>query len=258
MHAEPPFLLSPLTRWLDARIGQWIPINDTVVMTWIVMIIIVVLAILSTQRLRKIPTGLQNIVELLVEELLRLAEQLMGKNATFFLPLMGTLAIFIVISNFIGLIPGLKAPTSDWNTTIAMALIIFFSTHFFGIKQKGLINYLKHFVAPCHEWGWWIWLTPLPYLLFLIHLMGEFAKPFSLSIRLFINMMSKHLILGVLALLIVLFSKDILLFLKTLLIPIFLPPFVMVLGVLTCIVQTFIFVALSMVYIGMATAEEEI
>ncbi len=253
MHAEPPFLLGQLTKLIDERIGQLIPINDYIVMTWVVMLMIIAAAVVIRLGLKKIPTGLQNIVEILTQELLNLSEPLMGKHARFFLPLMGTFAIFILISNLIGLIPGLKAPTANWNTTIAMAVIVFLSTHFFGIKQKGLIKYLQHFTDPCPQMGWWVWLTPLPYGLFFIHLIGEIAKPFSLSIRLFINMASKHLMLGVLALLFILFLKKLaLIFLPTLLVP-----FVMALGILVCFVQTFIFVLLSMVYIGMATQEEE-
>lgn len=253
MHAEPPFLLEPLTKWITERIGQWIPVNDHIVMTWLIMLIIIAVAVIVRLGLKKIPTGLQAIMEILTEELLNLSEQLMGKNARFFFPLMGTITIFILLSNLIGLVPGLKAPTANWNTTIAMAVIVFLSTHFFGIKQKGLIGYLKHFTEPCPQMEWWIWLTPLPYGLFFIHLIGEIAKPFSLSIRLFINMAAKHLMLGVLALLFILFLKK----LALLFLPALLVPFVMTLGILVCCVQTFIFVLLSMVYIGMATQEEE-
>lgn len=249
MEAEAAFLFHFLVNWLNPIFGKWIPINDTIVMTWIVCIMLIIFAIIVCSSLKVVPKGLQNLLELLVEQVLQLLEGMMGKKkAKFFLPLMGTLALFILISNLIGLIPGLKAPTGDWNTTIALALIVFILTHFFGIKEKGIIGYFKHFVGPI----WWLAPLMIP-----IHIIGEIAKPFSLSIRLFANMMAKHMTLGCLALLIVLFSKKIILFAQTLFIPLLLPPVVMLLGILTCLIQTFVFVFLAIVYISIAMEEEE-
>ncbi|MEW6607847.1 MAG: F0F1 ATP synthase subunit A [bacterium] len=249
MEAEAPFLFQFLVNWLNQYLGNYIPINATIVMTWLISLGLIGFALVTCSSLKMVPRGLQNLLELLVEQVLQLLEGIMGhKKAKFFLPLMGTLTLFILISNLIGLIPGLKAPTSDWNTTIALAMIVFILTHFFGIKQKGLIGYFKHFVGPI----WWLAPLMVP-----IHLIGEIAKPFSLSIRLFANMMAKHMTLGCLALLLVLFSKKTILFVQTLFIPVFLPPIVMLLGVLTCLIQTFVFVFLAIVYISIAMEEEE-
>jgi len=249
VEAEAPFLFQFLVNWTKQIFGKWIPINDTIVMTWVVSVGLIIFAIVACSSLKIVPKGLQNILEILVEQVLQVLEGMMGyKKAKFFLPLMGTLTLFILISNLIGLIPGLKAPTSDWNTTIALALLIFILTQFFGIKERGMIGYFKHFAGSI----WW--LAPL---MIIIHLIGEVAKPFSLSLRLFANMMAKHMILGCLALLIVMFSKNIILFAQTVFIPLILPPFVMVLGVLTCLIQTFIFVLLSIIYISVAMEEEE-
>jgi len=256
MKAEAPFLFQFLVNWLNQLLGRWIPINDTIVMTWIISLGLMIWALVSGASLKIIPQGFQNLLEILVEQVLQLLEGLMGhKKAKFFLPLMGTLTLFILFSNLIGLIPGLKAPTGDWNTTIALALIVFCLTQFFGIKEKGLFNYMKHFVYPCTTWRYWIFPF-FPLLIFTVHIIGEIAKPFSLSIRLFANMMSKHMIIGCLALLIVLFSKKLILFAQTLFIPLFLPPIVMLLGVLTCLIQTFVFVFLAMIYISIAIEEE--
>lgn len=249
MEAEAPFLFQFLVDWLNQVLGKYIPITDAIVMTWLISLGLIILALVSSTSLKIIPKGCQNILEILIEQILQLLESVMGhKKAKFFLPLMGTLTLFILTSNLIGLIPGLKAPTGNWNTTIALALIVFILTHFFGIKEKGLIGYFKHFVGPI----WWLAPLMVP-----IHLIGEIAKPFSLSIRLFANMMSKHMALGCLALLIVIFSKKAILFAQTLFIPLFLPPVIMILGVLTCFIQTFVFVFLAMVYISIAMEEEE-
>lgn len=249
MEAEAAFLFQFLVDWLNQVLGKYIPITDTIVMTWLISLGLMVLAIVSSASLKIIPKGFQNLLEILIEQILQLLESVMGhKKAKFFLPLMGTLTLFILTSNLIGLIPGLKAPTANWNTTIALALIVFILTHFFGLKEKGLIGYCKHFAGPI----WWLAPLMVP-----IHLIGEIAKPFSLSIRLFANMMSKHMTLGCLALLIVIFSKKTILFAQTLFIPLFLPPIIMILGVLTCFIQTFVFVFLAMVYISIAMEEEE-
>lgn len=222
-------------------------INDTLLMTWGIMLIIVIFGLVITVSLKLIPNRKQAILEIVVEYLYDLSKSIIGKDAIFFLPLIGTLALFILFSNLAGLIPGLKSPTANWNTTIALALIVFVLTHFFGIKRKGLKGYLKHYIGPI----WWLAPLMIP-----THIMGELAKPFSLSIRLFANMLAKHLIIGVLSLLIILFSKDLVLFVKTIGIPVMLPPVVMGLGVLTCFIQAFVFVLLSMIYIGTAMEEE--
>lgn len=249
METEAPFLLQFLVNWLSQLFGKWIPINDIVVMTWVISVGLVVFAIVICSSLRMVPRGLQNLLEFLIEQVLELLESVMGQEkAKFFLPLMGTLTLFILISNLAGLIPGLKAPTSDWSTTIALALIVFILTHFFGIRKRGLIGYFKHFAGPI----WWLAPLMVP-----IHLIGEIAKPFSLSIRLFANMASKHMTLSCLALLIVILSKKVILFAQTLFIPLFLPLIIMTLGVLTCLIQTFVFVFLAIIYISIAMEEEE-
>ncbi len=257
MEAEAPFLLQFLANWLNTKIGKFIPIDDTIVMTWVICLGLIIFAVIATFSLQVIPKGLQNLLEFLIEQILGLLETVMGhKKAKLFLPLMGTLTLFILVSNLTGLIPGLKAPTGNWNTTIALAMLVFCLTQILGIKEKGFFNYLKHFVYPCTTWRYWIF--PLfPLLILLVHIIGEIAKPFSLSIRLFANMMSKHMILGCLALLIVLFSKKLILFTQTLFIPLFLPPIVMFLGVLTSLIQTFVFVFLAMIYISIAMETEE-
>lgn len=243
MEAEAPFLVGLLMEKLGLP-----QINETLLMSWLVMLFILIFCLAITASLKLIPKTTQCLLEIGVEYLYELTKSVIGhKDAKFFFPLIGTLGLYILFSNLAGLIPGFKAPTGDLNTTLALALIVFVLTHFLGIKRKGLKNYLKHYVGPMP------WLAPL---MIPTHIMGELAKPFSLSIRLFANMLAKHLIIGTLALLIIIFSKDVLLFLKTIGIPIILPPIVMALGILTCFIQTFVFVLLSMIYISIAIEEE--
>lgn len=234
--------------------------ENPLVMTWIISGLIIILSLAATRRLSKEPGRLQNIFEFFVETLARFVEDMMGKEGLRFLPLFGTLTIFIFFSNLIGLFPGCASPTGSWNTTIALALVVFFSTHYLGIRKKGF-RYLSHFLFPLRFWREKPYLAPLNLLadiLFVfIHFIGELARPFSLSIRLFANMFAKHITLVCLAYVVVLFAEDPILYLLTLFIPLLLPPAIMGLGIITCIVQTFIFVLLAMVYIAGAIEEAE-
>ncbi|MFV1956511.1 MAG: F0F1 ATP synthase subunit A, partial [bacterium] len=128
-----------------------------------------------------------NLMDLAVGGLLNFMEQLMGPSARRFLPLIGTTAFFILFSNLLGIIPGFDPPTSNLNTTIAAALVIFFATHYVGFKTHG-ISYIKHFMGPV------IWLAPL---MFIVEIIGHLARVLSLSFRLFGNMFGDHLLLAI-------------------------------------------------------------
>jgi F-type H+-transporting ATPase subunit a len=113
---------------------------------------------------------------------------MMGKKAAkFFLPLIGTCAFMIFFSNVFGLVPGFQPPTANLNTTMAMALVIFFATHIFGVKENGL-GYFKHFLGP---------FLPLAPLMLPIELISHIARPLTLAVRLMANMTADHLVLGI-------------------------------------------------------------
>ena len=171
-------------------------------------------------------------VELFVGTTYSMMADIMGKKAArFFLPLIGTCAFVILVSNFLGLVPGFTPPTDSLNTTVAMSLVIFFATHFFGIKENGL-GYLKHFFGPV------LFLAPL---FFVIEIISNLARPLSLSIRLMANMFADHQVLSQVSNLV----KWIV------------PVAPMLLGSLVCVVQTLVFCILSTVYISMAVAHHE-
>lgn len=186
---------------------------------------------------------LRNFMEVVVEIVLGFMEDIMGRKAArYFFPLIGTCAFFIFFSNISGLLPGLSPPTSNLNTTLACALIIFFSTHIFGTKEHG-IGYFAHFFGPLRpQLKWHLPLTLVfMVLMFVVDLIGHLARPMSLSIRLMGNMFADHSVLGVFFLLA----------------PLLVPIPLMLLGLLVAIVQTMVFTLLSMVYIGSAIAHEE-
>ncbi len=170
--------------------------------------------------------------EIFIEVVLGFAEDLMGRKAarTLF-PLIGTCAFFIFFSNFSGFIPGLAPPTSNWNTTLACAIIIFLSTHIFGVKEHG-IGYFAEFLGPIRKW----YALPLMLFMIVVESIGHCVRPLSLSIRLMGNMTVDHTVAAV--------------FLG--LIPFLVPLPIMLLGVLVAVVQTLVFILLSMVYIGSA------
>jgi F-type H+-transporting ATPase subunit a len=175
---------------------------------------------------------LRTFVEIFIEVVLGFAEDLMGRKAARALfPLIGTCAFFIFFSNFSGFIPGLAPPTSNWNTTLACAITIFFATHIFGVKEHG-ISYFKEFLGPIVKW------YALPLMIFMVFVegIGHMVRPMSLSIRLMGNMTADHTVAAV--------------FLG--LVPFLVPLPVMLLGVLVAVVQTLVFILLSMVYIGSA------
>jgi F-type H+-transporting ATPase subunit a len=176
--------------------------------------------------------------ELIVESVLGMMRDIIGPTADRFLPLIGTLAIFIFVSNVLALVPGFQPPTANLNTTLALALPVFFATHFFGVKEHGLA-YFKHFFGPILKW----YALPLMAIMLLIEIISHLARPLSLSLRLLGNMFGDHQVLAV--------------FMGLLAVPLLYPIPIVALGLVVCIVQTLVFCLLSMVYIGLAVAHED-
>lgn len=162
-----------------------IPVTDTVVISWGIMLMIWVFAIFASKNIEIVPTGSQNVAELFIEAIMDLIEGMMPNQGKRFLPLIGTIALFIGVSNLIGVIPLVPNPTADLNTTLGIALIVFVATHYYGLEKKGF-TYIKEFTEPS------IALLPL-------NIIGELAKPISLSFRLFGNMAGGGVILGIIA-----------------------------------------------------------
>jgi F-type H+-transporting ATPase subunit a len=184
--------------------------------------------------------SVRNFIEIISEIVIGLMEEIMGKKAArYFFPLIGTCALFILFSNLMGFIPGLAPPTSNLNTTAGCAIIIFVATHVFGIKEHG-IKYFAQFFGPIRKW----YAFPLMLFMFVVEVIGHIARPVSLSFRLMGNMFADHAVASVFLGLVPL-------------VPFVIPLPVMFLGLLVCIVQTMVFILLSMVYIGSAISHEE-
>ena len=209
-------------------------IPPEVVFSWVATAIILAVAFIVRSSMKIVPTGTQNVVEVICEFLLNIAETSIGHMGRYFFPLIATLFTYILVCNFIGLIPGFEAPTSKLNTTAALALPVFLATHFYGIKMHKL-SYLKHFVGPIRS----IVALPLMILMFCIEIIGHIARPLTLSVRLFGNMMAKHMLIAILASLA----------------PLLVPIPILTLGVLVSVVQALVFTLLTSLYLAGAVEE---
>ena len=173
-----------------------------------------------------------NLFEVAVESILGLMEGIIGHDAKKYFPLIGALFIYIFVNNLLGTIPGFLPPTDNINTTLACGLIVFVYFNYVGIKENGLVNYLKHFAGPV------IFLAPL---MLIIELIGVMVRPLSLSLRLFGNITGDHLVFGI-------FSD---------LVPIGVPVIFLALAIFVSFIQAFVFSLLSTIYVALALPHGE-
>ncbi len=198
-------------------------IRDTVLTTWLIMLGLWLACWYLGSRLRSSPGLFQTAVEGVQDSMEDAVRQVLPHHADMVLPFVMTLWIFLVVANLVGLIPGLHAPTRDPSATAALAVLVFLSVHWFGIRAQGLRDYLRHY------------LSPSPILL-PFHIISEITRTLALAVRLFGNMMSLELV----ALLLV--------WVGGLLVPI---PILM-LHIVEALVQAYIFGMLALIYIASA------
>ncbi len=204
-------------------------IPQHILYTWLVMIILIVLGWLGTRRLSLVPKGIQNFLELLIGGMEDFIVENMGEHGRKVFPLLMCIFMFILFSNFIGLVPGCNAPTANLNTNAAMAVSVFIFYNLIGIKQHG-VKYIKHFTGPIP------WLTPL---MLPIELLSHLARPLSLTVRLFGNI----------------FGEELVLILFFFLLPVIATLPIYFLYMMADTIQAFIFFMLSMIYLKMAYEE---
>ena len=218
---------SPLATEVVFRLGP-VPISRAVVTTWVIIAALTLVCWLGLRRAKVHAGPLQATLEIIVETMSRQISEVIRRDAWPYLPLLGTLFLFLVFANLIAVVPGMKPPTGRIETPAALAAIVFLSVHYFGIRSRGLVDYLRHYTRPN------LLLLPL-------NVLSEITRTFSLMVRLFGNMMSHELVIAIVALL------------AGLLLPI---PFLL-LGVLIGIIQAFIFTVLAAVFIGAAVGSVE-
>ena len=218
-----PYLFLQFFRELLAPLHMSEAGADAVVYTWLIMIGLVLMSLAATKGLQAVPSGLQNFLEVIVGGIENMLVETMGEKGKPFFPLIATLAVFILVSNLIGLVPGFYPPTANINTTAACAVIVFVTTHVVGVKEHGA-GYIKHFLGPI------AWLAPM---MFFIEVIGHCSRVISLTLRLFGNMNGHELVL------IIFFG----------LAPFLVPLPMMLMGVLVSFIQAFVFMLLAMIYI---------
>ena len=200
-----------------------IPITETVVVSWLIMLALILFGFLLTRNLRTRPRGLQTVTELAVRATQDLIGMTMGPDKMGFLGYMGSLMAFIVVANVIG-IAGVRPPTSDLNITMGLALLTFVMIQLYGARSHGVGGYIKTLSEPV------FFLLPL-------NIIGELAKPVSLGVRLFGNIVGGSIIMAMIYAVI----------------PVVIPmPFHLYFDVFVGVIQTFIFAALTMVFVGLA------
>jgi F-type H+-transporting ATPase subunit a len=204
-------------------------ISDAVVTTWIIMAVLAVFSLAVTRRLRLEPDRMQTALEGGLGAIQNTIRAVLPEQVDKVLPFLATLWIFLVSANLSGVIPGAHAPTAQLSTTAALAILVFISVHWFGIRSEGLKNYLGHY------------LRPSPILL-PFHLLSEITRTVALSVRLFGNIMS----LEMAALLILLVAG-------------FLAPVpILMLHIIEALVQAYIFGMLALIYIAGAIQSHQL
>ncbi|HTZ78816.1 MAG TPA: F0F1 ATP synthase subunit A [Stellaceae bacterium] len=218
---------SPLVATVVFHVGP-VPVTEPVVTTWGIMAALVLISVAATRRLAVRPRRGQAVLEIVVSTLEQQIGDAMRAPARRFLPLLGTLFIYLAVANLCGVLPGVHPPTAHIETTAALALIVFLSTQYYGVRSRGLAGYLGSFARPT-------------ILMFPLNVLSEITRTFSLMVRLFGNVMSGEFVIAIVLSLAGLFV----------------PVPLMALEILTGLVQAYIFTVLAAVFIGAATGSIE-
>jgi len=211
-------------QWILQIGGHTIALNSmTLIMSWLVMGILLVFAFMVSRSLKPVPGGLQLAGELIIKSMKDLVKDAIEDDYMKYFPLICSLFMFLLLCNFIGILPYCSEPTKDLNTTLGMGLLGFVIAHVAGIKKKGIKGYLKEYFQPI------FFMMPL-------NVVGEIAKVVSISFRLFGNIMGGGIIIIVIS---------------SLCYSLFLPPLLYgFFGLFVGTVQAFVFTILTLVYIS--------
>jgi len=214
----------------------------------LVAVIIIVIVRIGTRKMALIPSGAQNVVEFFIEGFSDFILSILGPAGRPYVPFLGSLFLYIWFMNLIGLVPLMKSPTSALSTTAALAICVFLYVQWIGLRRLGPLKYFKHLAGdPQDAIGWGV--APL---MFPLHVIGELARPVSLSLRLFGNILGEDVLIGIFAGL----GVAVVGFLK---LPLGIPlhlPFIL-LALLMSTVQALVFTLLSTVYIMQVLPHEE-
>ena len=218
---------SPLGAEILFYVGP-VPIDQSVLTTWVIMAALTAISWLGLRRARIQAGTLQTVLEIVVEAMSKQVGEILQPAPWRYVPLLATLFIYLVFANLSAVIPGVKPPTGHIETPAALAAIVFFSVHYYGVRARGALGYVRRYTKPN------LLLMPL-------NVLSEITRTFSLMVRLFGNIMSGEFVIGIV------FS----------LAGLFVPIPLMVLEILVGLVQAYIFTMLAAVFIGAATGRGE-
>lgn len=243
-HELPNFITLLNHFFPDSGVAHFFHRWENVFFTALATAIILISALWAARKKNLVPRGLQNFGEVLVEGIDAFVCGILGPHGREHVPFLGTIFVYILLQNWFGLIPLFKSPTASWGTTIAIALVTTVYVQYTGIRTQGPLRYLKHLAGnPSNVFG--VVLIPL---MLVINLTVEYlAVPLSLSLRLFANISSEDRLLFKFAELNVLFKGA----------PFFFQIFANVLSIAFSVVQAFVFMLLSTVYISLVLPHEE-
>ena len=227
-------------RWLFAYklLPGWLP--EMVAVTWFVIFVLCATVIIASRTLKvRNPSRFQAGLEFIVLSLDGFVRNIVGSEAKTLTPIIGTVFIYILSLSLIGIVPGFTSPTANPNTTVALALMAFLLVQYFAITRQGIVNYLKHFL------GEPLWLAPL---MLPLHIIGELARPLSLSIRLFGNIFGEETVVGVFVIIVMIVLKGI---------PIPLQFPMMLFAIFGGFIQALVFSMLVCIYIAVALQGHE-
>jgi len=248
-HPElPNFITLLYQKYGEKAFVQFLHTWENLIFSLLVVAFLGTIAYLASRKSTLIPGSLQNFVELCVEKLDNFVCGILGPRGRRFTPFLGTLFVYILCMNVLGLLPIMKSPTSSINTTAALAICVFLYVQYTGIRSLGFLGYLSHLAGEPRDFVGWV-LIPLNLP---IHILEEFIKPLSLAMRLFGNIMGEDILVAVFVIL----GVASLSFLKA---PVGLPlqvPFIL-LDILFATIQALVFTLLSTIYFSLMMPHEE-
>jgi F-type H+-transporting ATPase subunit a len=227
-------LINRLIRFIAQALGfhlQADPLPAHLIMAMIVTVILVIFFKLTVRNLSLFPKKMQTLLETIYLFFRGHVDDTIGPEGRKFIPALGTLGLFIAMANLIGLLPEMSSPTANINVPAGCAIFIFLYYHAQGVKKHGFFGYLKTFTGP----AWWMAWMFAP-----IEIISHFSRPMSLTVRLFCNI----------------FGEDLVIIIIMSLAPFIAPLPMMAMAIFTSLLQAYIFIMLSSVYLAGAVAEE--
>ena len=204
---------------------------DYLLISVLAALVTAILVLLVRSKMMRIPGPLQQTMEYLVSFVRTLVADNVAHHPDHYVPLIGTLGVFVLLNNLFGLIPGLGSGTANYNVTLGCALVVFLYYNFHGMREHGTLKYLGHFAGPV----WFLWILMWP-----LEILGLFSRILSHSLRLFGNIAGEHVVSGIF------FA----------LAPLVVPVPLMIMGLFFGLIQTFVFIMLATIYVSGAVAHE--